>query len=80
LTIRSRCPDGGELRTLLDAGNYIAKLPKREHDTFAWRAAIEALMLVARKAYQANTSIALNTSDTISTVPPIIRHARFSSC
>jgi hypothetical protein len=40
LTIRSRCPDGGELRT------YIAKLPKREHDTFARRAAIEALMLV----------------------------------
>ena len=46
-TIRSRCPDGGELRTLRDAGNYIAKLPKREHDTPAWRAAIQALMLVA---------------------------------
>ena len=40
-------PDGGELRTLLDAGNYVTKLPKREHETFAWRAAIEALMLVA---------------------------------
>ena len=40
-------PDGSELRTLRDAGNYIAKLPKGEHDTFAWRAAIEALMLVA---------------------------------
>jgi hypothetical protein len=39
-------PDGGELRTLRDAGNYIAGLPKREHDTFAWRAVIEALMLV----------------------------------
>ena len=39
-------PGGGELRTLRDAGNYIAKLSKREHDTFAWRAAIEALMLV----------------------------------
>jgi hypothetical protein len=38
---------GGELRTLRDAGNYIAKLSKREHDTFARRAAIEALMLVA---------------------------------
>ena len=25
-------PDGGELRTLRDAGNFIAKLPKREHD------------------------------------------------
>ena len=40
-------PDGGELRTLRDAGNFIAGLPKREHDTFAWRAAIQALMLVA---------------------------------
>jgi hypothetical protein len=40
-------PDGGELRTLRDAGNFIAKLPKREHDTAAWRATIEALMLVA---------------------------------
>ena len=40
-------PDAGELRTLRDAGNFIAGLPKREHDTFAWRAAIQALMLVA---------------------------------
>jgi hypothetical protein len=36
-----RLPDGGELRTLRGAGNYIAKLPKREHDAPAWRAAIE---------------------------------------
>jgi hypothetical protein len=40
-------PHGGELRTLRDAGHFIAKLPKREHGRFAWRAAIEALMLVA---------------------------------
>jgi hypothetical protein len=39
--------DGGELRTLRDAGNYIAKLPKGEQDGLAWRAEIEALMLVA---------------------------------
>jgi hypothetical protein len=26
-------------------GNHIAALPKREHNTFAWRAAIEALIL-----------------------------------
>jgi hypothetical protein len=32
---------------LRDAGDFIAGLPKREHDTFAWRAAIQALMLVA---------------------------------
>jgi len=39
-------PDGGELRTVRDAGNFIAKLPKREHDAPAWLAAIQALMLV----------------------------------
>lgn len=40
-------PNGGELHTLRDAANYITKLPKREHDAPEWRAAIEALMLVA---------------------------------
>jgi hypothetical protein len=39
-------PGSCELRTLRDAGNYIAKLPKREHDKPAWLAAIQALMLV----------------------------------
>jgi hypothetical protein len=38
-------PDGSKVHGA--AGNYIAGLPKREHDTFAWRAAIEALMLAA---------------------------------
>ena len=42
-------PDGGQLKTLRDAGNYIAKLPKREHGSAEWQAAIEALMLVAEK-------------------------------
>lgn len=37
---------GGGLRTLRDAGNYIAKLPKREHDAQTWCAATEALLLV----------------------------------
>jgi hypothetical protein len=40
-------PDGGELRTLRDAGNFIAKLPKREHHAPEWQEAIRALMLVA---------------------------------
>jgi hypothetical protein len=31
-------PDGGELRTLRDAATYITKLPKREHETFAFGA------------------------------------------
>jgi hypothetical protein len=39
-------PDGGELRTLRDAGNFIAKLPKAEHDAPEWETAIRALMLV----------------------------------
>jgi hypothetical protein len=34
---------------LRDAATYKTKLPKREHDSFAWRAAIEALMLVAER-------------------------------
>jgi hypothetical protein len=29
-------PHGGDLRALRDAGNFIAKLPKREHDAPAW--------------------------------------------
>jgi|SRR5712664_778924 len=40
-------PDGRDLRTLRDAADYITKLPKAEHDTPEWRAAIQALMLVA---------------------------------
>jgi hypothetical protein len=39
-------PDGRELRTLRDAGQYIANLPNREHDAPEWHTAIEALMLV----------------------------------
>jgi hypothetical protein len=38
-------PDGRTLSTLRDAGNFIAKLPKRKHDAPEWRAAIQALML-----------------------------------
>jgi hypothetical protein len=34
------------VRPLRDAGNYIAGLPKREHDAPASLAAIQALMLV----------------------------------
>jgi hypothetical protein len=39
-------PDGGELRTLRDAGNYVTKLPNSEASTPRWLAAITALMLV----------------------------------
>jgi hypothetical protein len=36
------------LRTLRDAAQYITKLPKAEHDTDEWQAAMEALLLVAK--------------------------------
>jgi hypothetical protein len=42
-------PNGRELRTLRDAGNYIANLPKREHDAPAWRAATEASLPIVER-------------------------------
>ena len=40
-------PRGRQLVTLQDAGNYITRLPKSEHTTPEWQAAMEALILVA---------------------------------
>jgi hypothetical protein len=40
-------PRRRQLVTLGDAGQYITRLPKAEHDAELWQAAIEALMLVA---------------------------------
>jgi hypothetical protein len=40
-------PRGRQLVTLHDAGRYITKLPKAEHDAEPWQAAMEALLLVA---------------------------------
>jgi hypothetical protein len=40
-------PRGGQLATLEDAGRYITKLPKAEHEAAEWQAAMEALILVA---------------------------------
>jgi len=37
------------LVTLRDAAQYITKLPKAEHDTDEWQAAMEALLLVAEQ-------------------------------
>jgi hypothetical protein len=45
--IPSRCPRGRPLVTLQDAGQYITKLPKAEHEAAEWQAAMEALILVA---------------------------------
>jgi hypothetical protein len=41
--------DGRKLVTLLEAGRYIAALPKKEHDVPEWRAAMEALLLVVER-------------------------------
>ena len=40
-------PRGRQLVTLQDAGKYITKLPKAEHDAPEWQVAMEALILVA---------------------------------
>jgi hypothetical protein len=40
-------PRGRQLTTLRDAALYITKLPKAEHDSPEWQAAMEALLLVA---------------------------------
>src|ERR1700675_3888263 len=40
-------PSGRKLITLRDAALYITKLPKAEHDSEGWQAAMEALLLVA---------------------------------
>ena len=40
-------PRGRRLITLEDAGTYMTKLPKAEHEAAEWQAAMEALILVA---------------------------------
>jgi hypothetical protein len=40
---------GRKLVTLRDAGEYIAALPKKEHDQPEWLAAMEALLLVVER-------------------------------
>ena len=40
-------PRGRRLVTLEDAGTYITKLPKAEHEAAEWQEAMEALILVA---------------------------------
>ena len=42
-------PDGRELVTLEDAGTFITKLPKAEHEAPEWLAAAQALLLVAER-------------------------------
>ena len=37
-------PDGGELRTLLDAGRYVDALPRSMHEREEWQAVMEVLL------------------------------------
>ena len=37
-------PDGGELRTLLDAGHYVDKLPRSMQEREEWQAVMEVLL------------------------------------
>ena len=41
-------PRSRKLVTLEDAGKYITKLPKAEHEAPEWQAAMQALLLVAK--------------------------------
>jgi hypothetical protein len=43
---------GRKLVTLRDAANYITRLPKVEHDTFAWRAAFQGMGRRLLKCYR----------------------------
>jgi hypothetical protein len=43
-------PNGKKLITLRDAAEYVTELPKAEHDTPEWQAAMEALLLVAENS------------------------------
>jgi hypothetical protein len=54
-------PRSRELVTLEDAGTYITKLPKAEHEAPEWQAAMEALILVATKG--GPTTLARNRGD-----------------
>jgi hypothetical protein len=37
-------PDGGELRTLLDAGRYVDALPRSTHEREEWQAVMEVIL------------------------------------
>jgi hypothetical protein len=42
-------PGGGEVETLREAGEYIAGLPKREHDQEHWQTAMRVLLEAAEQ-------------------------------
>jgi hypothetical protein len=57
---------------LRDAGNYIAKLPKRDLDVPAWQAAMQALLLVAEYGGDIRAAVnAYHAEHALSVVPKI---------
>jgi hypothetical protein len=40
-------PDGGELRTLQDAGRYVDNLPRSMHERVEWQTVMEVLLSAA---------------------------------
>ena len=42
-------PDGGELTTLRQVGEYVAALPRREHDKPHWQTAMQYLIDAAER-------------------------------
>jgi hypothetical protein len=42
-------PDGGEIVTLREAGDFIMKLPRREHDQEHWQVATRVLIEAAEQ-------------------------------
>jgi hypothetical protein len=43
-------PDGRELVTLRDAGEYIQSLPKAKHERLEWLLAVEMLIAASKNA------------------------------
>ncbi len=66
-------PKGRQLVTLKDAGTYITKLPKAEHETAEWQAAMEALILVATSGHEREVRPAEGCHPTLSGFPDFRR-------
>ena len=64
-------PNGKMLVTLKDAGNYIAKLQKAEHDAPEWQAAMEALILVATRGSWKSRGSAEEPQDSVPTLAEV---------
>jgi hypothetical protein len=68
-----RLPDGRELVTLREAGDFIAKLPKRDQDSEAWQLAVRELLKAADGCgpWRFFAGLAINRALHGKTEPPI---------